>query len=192
MMDPAQLPDTTYHYRPCVVLGYIVRTKVKSLSSYIYIYISNLSHGISYSHHSSTSLSFLTLVVIPSSIVGFDCKMLSATILSSLGALFSSVALAAPAGDASVLSQRQQCEFDSANSPDCWGDYSLSTNWYEEAPDTGVVREYWFEVAEHTAAPDGVERIVMSINGSIPGPTIYADWGDTVGKLRPQFMMYHD
>ncbi|KAH6652707.1 multicopper oxidase [Truncatella angustata] len=105
--------------------------------------------------------------------------MRSSTILSSVGALIS-VAVAAPYTGSHGLSQRQTCEFDSANSPDCWGDFSLSTNWYEEAPDTGVVREYWFEVAEHTAAPDGVERLVMSINGSIPGPTIYADWGDTI------------
>ncbi|KAK6074337.1 multicopper oxidase [Seiridium cupressi] len=107
--------------------------------------------------------------------------MYSTTILSTLGALFASIAFAAPFTDVSGLSPRQTtCEFDSANSPDCWGDYSLSTNWYEEAPDTGVVREYWFEVTQHSASPDGVERLVMSINGSVPGPTIYADWGDTI------------
>ncbi|KAH8671282.1 multicopper oxidase [Xylariales sp. PMI_506] len=73
-----------------------------------------------------------------------------------------------------------RCDFDSSSAPDCWGDYSLSTNWYEEAPDTGVVREYWFEVTNTTGAPDGVERLLLSINGSVPGPTIFADWGDTV------------
>lgn len=31
-----------------------------------------------------------------------------------------------------------------------------------------------------TVAPDGVSRYAQAINGSIPGPTIYADWGDTV------------
>lgn len=31
-----------------------------------------------------------------------------------------------------------------------------------------------------TAAPDGVERVVLSVNGTVPGPTIEADWGDTV------------
>lgn len=106
--------------------------------------------------------------------------MRKAAILSSLGALFSSLVLAAPHAD---LSERQtSCEFDSANSPECWGDYSLSTNWYEESPDTGVTREYWFEVTNTTGAPDGVERIILAINGSAPGPTIYADWGDTIGK----------
>ncbi|KAJ6025954.1 hypothetical protein N7444_013633 [Penicillium canescens] len=47
-------------------------------------------------------------------------------------------------------------------------------------PETGVVREYWFNVENTTAAPDDVEMPVQLINGSFPGPTIIADWGDTV------------
>lgn len=30
-----------------------------------------------------------------------------------------------------------------------------------------------------TVAPDGVSRTAMAINGSIPGPTLIGDWGDT-------------
>ncbi|KAH8666935.1 putative extracellular dihydrogeodin oxidase/laccase [Xylariales sp. PMI_506] len=69
------------------------------------------------------------------------------------------------------------------NGPDnrsCWGDYDISTNYYEVVPDTGVVREYWFNIVNTTAAPDGFERVVLSVNGTVPGPTIIADWGDTV------------
>ncbi|KAI2996955.1 CAZyme family AA1 [Aspergillus niger] len=63
----------------------------------------------------------------------------------------------------------------------CWRDgYNISTNYYEEVPDTGVTREYWFNVENTTAAPDGVELPVQLINGTFPGPTIIADWGDTV------------
>ncbi|PGH04349.1 hypothetical protein AJ79_07130 [Helicocarpus griseus UAMH5409] len=29
-------------------------------------------------------------------------------------------------------------------------------------------------------APDGHERLVLAVNGQFPGPTIYADWGDTL------------
>jgi FtsP/CotA-like multicopper oxidase with cupredoxin domain len=108
--------------------------------------------------------------------------MRSTTILSGLGALFASAVLAAPFSGSSDMSPRQTCEFDSANSPSCWGDYSLSTNWYDEGPDTGVTREYWFEIQSATVSPDGVERIGLVINGTVPGPTIYADWGDTVSK----------
>ncbi|KAJ0422380.1 extracellular dihydrogeodin oxidase/laccase [Aspergillus carlsbadensis] len=70
------------------------------------------------------------------------------------------------------------------NSPSnraCWGDgFDISTNYYQEVPDTGVVREYWFNIENTTASPDGVEMPVQLINGSFPGPTIVADWGDTV------------
>ncbi|KAJ5701099.1 extracellular dihydrogeodin oxidase/laccase [Penicillium malachiteum] len=69
----------------------------------------------------------------------------------------------------------------SASNRACWSDeFDISTNYYEKAPDTGVVREYWFNVENTTAAPDGVEMPVQLINGSFPGPTIIADWGDTV------------
>ncbi|KAL3444611.1 extracellular dihydrogeodin oxidase/laccase [Aspergillus insuetus] len=63
----------------------------------------------------------------------------------------------------------------------CWGDgFDISINYYEDAPRTGVLREYWFNIESTTASPDGVEMPVQLINGSFPGPTIIADWGDTV------------
>nr|WCO04041.1 laccase [Paramyrothecium roridum] len=61
-----------------------------------------------------------------------------------------------------------------------WCDYSIDTDYWTEAVDTGVTREYWFELTDVTVSPDGVSRSAMAINGSIPGPTIIADWGDTV------------
>lgn len=68
----------------------------------------------------------------------------------------------------------------SAEDRSCWGDYDISTNYYDVVPDTGVVREYWFNVENITASPDGRERVVLAVNGSVPGPTIIADWGDEV------------
>lgn len=76
-----------------------------------------------------------------------------------------------------------KCQFNSATNPTCWGEYSLSTNWYKEAPNTGRKREYWFDVTNTTLAPDGFPRMVLTVNGKIPGPTIEADWGDTIGKF---------
>ena len=70
----------------------------------------------------------------------------------------------------------------SAEDRSCWGDYDISTNYYDTVPDTGVIREYWFNIENITAAPDGIERVVLAVNGSVPGPTIIADWGDTVGE----------
>ncbi|RKF73755.1 Laccase-1 [Golovinomyces cichoracearum] len=62
----------------------------------------------------------------------------------------------------------------------CWGQFGLGTDYYEETPETGVIREYWFQIENKTMALDGVERVVLSVNGTVPGPTIIADWGDTV------------
>lgn len=93
------------------------------------------------------------------------------------------MALAAPS--ASTFGQEvdhslsKRC-VNSASDRSCWGDYDISTNYYDVVPDTGVVREYWFNVENITAAPDGIERVVLAVNGSVPGPTIIADWGDTI------------
>lgn len=77
------------------------------------------------------------------------------------------------------------------NSPStrsCWSDgFDISTDYYESVPDTGVTREYWFNIENGTASPDGVEIPVMTVNGSLPGPTIIADWGDWVGKFCSEF-----
>lgn len=73
----------------------------------------------------------------------------------------------------------------SANNRKCWGNgFDIATNYYDKVPDTGVTREYWFNVENTTASPDGVEVPVQLINGSFPGPTIIADWGDTIGKSK--------
>ncbi|KAL4914974.1 multicopper oxidase-domain-containing protein [Aspergillus aurantiobrunneus] len=69
------------------------------------------------------------------------------------------------------------------NTPDTrssWCEYSIDTNYHDIIPDTGVTREYWLEIDEMIAAPDGFSRPVMAVNGTIPGPTLYADWGDEV------------
>lgn len=70
----------------------------------------------------------------------------------------------------------------SPSSRSCWSDgFDISTNWYDAVPDTGVTRVYYLNIENTTASPDGVEIPVMLINGSLPGPTITADWGDWVG-----------
>ncbi|KFY12484.1 hypothetical protein V491_06782 [Pseudogymnoascus sp. VKM F-3775] len=68
----------------------------------------------------------------------------------------------------------------SADDRSCWGNYDLSTNYYDEVPDTGVTVEVYLELVNTTASLDGVERNVLLVNGTFPGPTIIADWGDTV------------
>jgi hypothetical protein len=81
----------------------------------------------------------------------------------------------------------------SAADRSCWSDaFDLSSNYYNESPDTGVTREacyicthhvasvnriqYYLELVNTTLAPDGVSRNVLLVNGTFPGPTLFADW----------------
>ncbi|PGH05803.1 hypothetical protein GX51_02776 [Blastomyces parvus] len=63
----------------------------------------------------------------------------------------------------------------------CWGGgFDITTNFGTEWPETGKVVEYHLEICNTTLAPDGFERMVLAVNGQFPGPTIRANWGDTL------------
>lgn len=63
----------------------------------------------------------------------------------------------------------------------CWNSgYSVSTNWYQKYPNTGKTVTYNLEATNVRLSPDGFERDMMVFNGQYPGPTITADWGDTI------------
>ncbi|KAJ5983636.1 Multicopper oxidase type 3 [Penicillium waksmanii] len=79
-----------------------------------------------------------------------------------------------------ISHKRDACSGNSASDRQTWCNYDLSTNYYNVVPDTGVTRKYYFDIQEVTVAPDGYSRTAMAVNGSIPGPTIQADWGDNV------------
>jgi FtsP/CotA-like multicopper oxidase with cupredoxin domain len=68
----------------------------------------------------------------------------------------------------------------SADDRSTWFDFDLSTNYYDTVPDTGDTVVYYLEITNTTASLDGVEREVQLVNGTFPGPTIIANWGDTV------------
>ncbi|KAL1795398.1 hypothetical protein ACET3X_007214 [Alternaria dauci] len=80
----------------------------------------------------------------------------------------------------SDLRPRAACSGNTASTRSEWCDYSIDIDPTDDVPDTGVTREYWLEITDVTVAPDGVSRSAMAVNGSIPGPTLIADWGDTV------------
>ncbi|KAH8599232.1 multicopper oxidase-domain-containing protein [Bisporella sp. PMI_857] len=71
------------------------------------------------------------------------------------------------------------CEH-TVSSRGCWGDYSIDTDYNILTPNTGVTREYWLVAQNITLAPDGYERQVLVFNGTYPGPTIEANWGDNL------------
>jgi FtsP/CotA-like multicopper oxidase with cupredoxin domain len=102
-----------------------------------------------------------------------------------LAGLLARVAFAAPSP--LVHEEKRQtpgCQFNSAETPECWdGVFNLNSNYYEERPQ-GKEKEFFFELTTMNMAPDGVNKTVMAVNGQIPGPTIEANWGDTISELR--------
>ncbi|RYP66628.1 hypothetical protein DL771_007697 [Monosporascus sp. 5C6A] len=88
------------------------------------------------------------------------------------------------AGNASPLvpdiKPRDICGGNTATTRTEWCDFDINTDYYNVVPETGVTREYFFELQDVTVSLDGVSRPAIAVNGSIPGPTIFADWGDTV------------
>ncbi|KAI1173497.1 laccase [Nemania sp. FL0916] len=65
----------------------------------------------------------------------------------------------------------------------CWSSgFDINTD-YESSTPSGVARSFTFTIKEFAnwTAPDGeVKTGAMLINGMYPGPTIIADWGDTI------------
>ncbi|ETS74440.1 hypothetical protein PFICI_14306 [Pestalotiopsis fici W106-1] len=65
----------------------------------------------------------------------------------------------------------------------CWRDgFNIETD-YESSTPVGTLRHYDWEVTEveNWIGPDGVEKnYVQLVNGQYPGPTLFADWGDTI------------
>jgi len=82
--------------------------------------------------------------------------------------------------DDPLLVKRAVCAGNTATTRSQWCNYNLQTDYYNTYPDTGVVRSYTFNIQNLTLSPDGVPRMVQAINGQIPGPTISANWGDTI------------
>ncbi|KAK7433267.1 hypothetical protein QQZ08_000203 [Neonectria magnoliae] len=61
-----------------------------------------------------------------------------------------------------------------------WSKYNAHTNYYKDYPNTGVIRRYDFTIKRGPIAPDGYQVDGILINGAFPGPTIEANWGDTI------------
>lgn len=99
----------------------------------------------------------------------------------------SSRASASPSVCANDFDKRQEnesddnctpCEGQSGSLPYCGAD--VSTDHYQFTPKTCRTVYYEFDITNGTVAPDGIERIAFMVNGQLPGPTIEANWGDTV------------
>ncbi|KAG0641401.1 laccase 2 [Tuber brumale] len=79
-----------------------------------------------------------------------------------------------------TLDERQICTH-GADSRNCWSSgYDINTNYYNDYPKTGQTVEYEWRITNQTMALDGYERVVLAVNGQYPGPTLEANWGDTI------------
>ncbi|CAH0052330.1 unnamed protein product [Clonostachys solani] len=107
-------------------------------------------------------------------------NILSLSLLGGFSGVLASSLPAISFIDSELLSARASCSGNTATSRSQWCDYSIDTDYATEPVDTGVTREYWLELTDETASPDGVSRSVMLVNKTLPGPTIFADWGDDV------------
>ncbi|KAF2104686.1 hypothetical protein NA57DRAFT_28126, partial [Rhizodiscina lignyota] len=66
-------------------------------------------------------------------------------------------------------------------SRECWySGWDVNCDTDTQWPQTGETKTYNFELTEQNLSPDGHERPMMVINGQYPGPTIEANWGDTI------------
>lgn len=62
-----------------------------------------------------------------------------------------------------------------------WGTRTpVDTSPYTQSPTTGIIRSYDFTISRGVIAPDGYQTSVLLVNGGYPGPTIEANWGDTI------------
>ncbi|KAJ5777184.1 hypothetical protein N7520_000430 [Penicillium odoratum] len=78
------------------------------------------------------------------------------------------------------LSASSACSGNTASTRNEWCQYDINTDYTTVVPETNVTREYYFNLEKVTVSPDGRSRMGLAINGSIPGPTIEANWGDWV------------
>lgn len=64
----------------------------------------------------------------------------------------------------------------------CWSNgFSIATDFDDKAPPAGIERTYNLEITNTTLNPDGNgAKLAMLINNQFPGPTITANWGDTL------------
>ena len=72
------------------------------------------------------------------------------------------------------------CEGQPGSDPTTFCGFDINTDYYQNVPKTCNTVTYTFDITNTTISPDGIERIALLVNGQMPGPTIEANWGDTV------------
>lgn len=134
-----------------------------------------------------TSIFFPFIVVLVSALnlwgtLGTKTKMKQSLVIRTLILLAGMSTVVTPISTHRPISNHREhdrCEH-TATSRQCWGDFSIDTDYYTTTPSTGITREYWLSVVKGACSPDGFLRNCTTFNGTVPGPAITADWGDTL------------
>lgn len=104
----------------------------------------------------------------------------SSTSTASTSTTQASVVLPTRLAETSTSAPASSCT-NGPTSRGCWsGRFSIDADFDDDWPSTGKVVSYELTVTNTTLAPDGFVRPVFAVNGQYPGPTIYANWGDTI------------
>ncbi|KAI6868754.1 Laccase-3, partial [Hortaea werneckii] len=100
---------------------------------------------------------------------------------TSLASLASSTSTKTSSATTSTRTADSSCK-NTAFTRQCWGNgFSIAADFDNKWPVTGKTRYYDLTFTNGTGSPDGgPSRPLFLINNQFPGPTIYADWGDTV------------
>lgn len=100
---------------------------------------------------------------------------------TSLASLTSSTSTKTSSATTSTRTADSSCK-NTAFTRQCWGNgFSIAADFDNKWPVTGKTRYYDLTFTNGTGSPDGgPSRPLFLINNQFPGPTIYADWGDTV------------
>ncbi|KAF2703097.1 multicopper oxidase [Pleomassaria siparia CBS 279.74] len=87
---------------------------------------------------------------------------------------------------------RQSSCVNGPTSRNCWtSGFDIDTDNYLRWP-TGRTRNFELTISNTTCNPDGHEaRVCLLINNSLPGPTLIADWGDTLRITVRNEMQYN-
>lgn len=81
-----------------------------------------------------------------------------------------------------LVEERDTVCTNTPNFRNCWASgFSVATDFDNKSPTTGRTVHYDLEITNTTCNPDGASaRTCLLVNKQYPGPTIQADWGDTL------------
>jgi hypothetical protein len=86
-----------------------------------------------------------------------------------------------PLSERPITQVDQSCLIKASQDRSCWSPgHNISTDFDLDWPNTNRIRKYNLVISNTTCAPDGIRRTCLLVNGQYPGPTIFADWGDTI------------